>query len=243
MHRRERLFFVLTVVCTSAVPALAWGQEPPSLPPPPPATATTEPPWQATSPPPQPPAVPAYVYPSQPYAYVGPTAPPGVRYDPSPGTRWVFEGLAGVGMSIAFALGGGLIGYGIGSSSRDPWVGMVLLGGAAATFGLPLGVLLVGHARGGNGGYGWSLLGTLAGNLLANLIILGVASDCSGDCAGSVVAASALGLLLPAAGAVVGYELSNDQNSLSAPPGARVRLAPTLQLGQGGGLVGVGATF
>jgi hypothetical protein len=166
-----------------------------------------------------------------------------VRYDPSPGTRWLLEGLGGLGVGIGFALGGALIGYGASSSSRDPWTGAALSGGIALILGIPFGVTIVGHARGGNGGYGWSLLGSFAGLLALSAVTWGIASECSGDCAGGAVAASALTLLLPTAGAVIAYELSNDQNSLPEPSGARVRLAPVLQFGQGGALAGVGATF
>jgi len=230
---------MLTAALTSAIPGLAWGQQEPSLPPPPPATVTVAPPWQTAPPPP-----PADAYSPTAYAQPRPSVPPGVRYDPSPGVRWMLEGLGGFGMAIGFALGGGLIGYAIDRGSSSSFgVSMVLLGGTAMTFGFPLGVLLVGHARGGNGGYGWSLLGTFGGFLVAGLVTAAIVGECSGDCAGGVAATSVLSLLLPTAGAVIAYELSNDQNGLPAPTGSRVRLAPTLQFGQGGALAGVGATF
>ncbi|MBI5516415.1 MAG: hypothetical protein HY909_21710 [Deltaproteobacteria bacterium] len=184
--------------------------------------------------------------------------PPEVRYDPSPGARYLLEGLAGLGMGTGFALVAGLLtaaaippstsgdlGTAI-ASSIDRTIRIALFASLAYTFGQPLGVVLAGRARGGNGGYGWSLLGTLGGNLAGNLVLFGLGRSCDSASTESLCdAVTILGVVLAfglsATGAVLGYELSNDQRHLREPlPSARLRWAPTLRPTEGGLTVGVG---
>jgi hypothetical protein len=183
---------------------------------------------------------------------------PEVRYDPSPGARYVLEGLAGVGMGTGFALVAGLLtaaAFPPSSSGDFPTaissaisstLRIALFASLGYTFGQPLGVVLAGRARGGNGGYGWSLLGTLGGNLAGNLVLFGLVRTCDADAGGAnctavTIIGVALAFGLSATGAVLGYELSNDQRHLRAPlPSARLRWAPTLLPTEGGLTVGVG---
>ena len=192
-------------------------------------------PWEA--PPPLPSqAAPPLAAPPAPRLLLAPPMEPAVRRDPDPGTRYFYEALAGIGLGVG--VGGALIGAGVLSYSfRSTEGASALFGLGALAFyvGMPLGVTLVGNARGGNGGYGWSVLGNLVGvvggGLVGGGLILGV---CSGSSGGSgCVAALTLGSLVELAGSVagsiLGYELSNDAQHppTPEPPRWNVVFAPT----------------
>jgi hypothetical protein len=138
------------------------------------------------------------------------------RTDRLPAVRYLLEGVAGLGLGALFVLGGALAGFGV-AAAVDPGDSSALatsvgaLGTLGGVFGVPLGATLVGNARGGNGGFGWSLLGTLAGASVGSLVAVGLRSGESST-AGTDALSAVVFMLLTAAGGTVGYELSNDQN-------------------------------
>jgi hypothetical protein len=176
-----------------------------------------------------------------------PSPNPELRPDPSPATRYTLEALGGLGVGTALGLGGALLGLGLAAASaprgRDfsiaGAVGTVTFGMLGFFFGLPWGVRLVGNARGGNGGYGWSLLGSLLGGMGASLLAFPIAGAAGGGTStGTEFALGVLTIASMTTGAVLGYELSNDQHALSRQTigrGPSVTLAP---LGTGLQLVG-----
>jgi len=117
---------------------------------------------------------------------------------------------------VAAEVGGGIAGFFL-----PGFVGayLVCLGGCsdvgigvavtAALLGLPTGVWLAGNAVDGNGGWGWTLIGSLAGWVFAGgILAAGAGSD-------SAIPAVIAGMF-PVAGAVVGYELSSDPSAEAA---------------------------
>lgn len=96
------------------------------------------------------------------------------------------------------------------------------IGAAVGAFLVPLGVLLAGHALEGSGGYGWSLLGGLAGAAIGWSAVL-VASLTESPV--FIAVASGLVPVLHIGGAIVGYELSSDDNQ----PAPGFALSPSPQ--------------
>lgn len=174
---------------------------------------------------------------------------------PSRAGRWLVQSLAGLGAGVGGALLGGLVGVAAGANDRGgdcvgagPCgggmnLGPLLLGVGIGWFGgVPLGVTLAGNARGGNGGYGWSLLGTLGGSMAAGL--LGYAINPEPREGSS--ATGYLALLGGVAGALVGYELSNtaDRGAQRVPARtAAVRLSPSASASPQGAVMGIAGTF
>lgn len=172
---------------------------------------------------------------------------------PSRAGRWLVQGLAGLGAGLGGAMVGGLVGVAVGTNSSGDCLGTgpcgggmnlgpLLAGVGIGWFGgVPLGVTLAGNARGGNGGYGWSLLGTLGGTMAAGLV--GYAID--SEPRGSGNAGGYLALLGGVVGAVVGYELSNTAESPRPTPvrTAALRLTPSASASPQGAVVGVSGTF
>jgi hypothetical protein len=107
----------------------------------------------------------------------------------------------------------------------------------AGLVAIPAFVYCAGQESDGNGGYGWTTLGALAGELAA----LGVAAAIDpGEAQDWTLRVGAL--LLPAAGAVLGYELSSDADARVSSR-ASVRFAPTVHASREGALVGLAGTF
>lgn len=114
----------------------------------------------------------------------------------------------------AFAVGGGALGW---------------------SLGLPLGVVLVGNALGGQGGYGWSVLGGVVGSLpgLGVLLFTGGQRPWLGVWTG---------VLLGVTGAVVGYELSSASRARRAT--SRLpRALPDVAVSSQGVTLGVAGAF
>jgi hypothetical protein len=123
--------------------------------------------------------------------------------------RMMGEMLAGVGAGLGGALLGGLLGYaGHTFATQDgpasPWTAVGVGAGVAWVAALPLGVTLFGAAREGDGGYGWSLVGSVGGTALGGL--MGYVFD-RGSSDG-VAGAAAVGFFGGVMGALLGYELS-----------------------------------
>jgi hypothetical protein len=104
---------------------------------------------------------------------------------------------------------------------------------AVALFGMPAGVTLAGHLLGGNGGYGWSLAGLLGGALLA--LPLAALTQRAAAFQGTIA------VVLPLAGAVLGYEVSSDDARPAQTQGPR--LFPQALVLSDGALAGVAGRF
>lgn len=149
-----------------------------------------------------------------------------------------------------------VLGYGLGlgrlllSNDRgDPLLGV---GVAAIPLDLtvivtPLVVWSIGNGRGGNGGFGWTFLGTLLGATAGFYAFAAVAgSDAcdahrrGGDCIAGLVATAALSAVASSGGAVIGYEASNDATDAPSRRGIALRLVPSLAPVRGGAVLGVG---
>ncbi len=114
--------------------------------------------------------------------------------------------------------------------------------GIAASLSLtPLSVFLAGKLMDGNGGYGWTLLGTAAGTaagFLGALALLAVGQF--GD-------VSYVPLMIgPTLGAIIAYELSSDTSRSAVEAAERAvhaTITPTVAPMNGGGMVGLAGTF
>ena len=151
---------------------------------------------------------------------------------------------AELALGAAGMLGGGLAGFAIGSATCNasasdsdwfPCLGpMVVGGGIGAMAGTPLAIWLGGTALDGNGGLGWTLLGSSAGFLAWGAI----AAAAEGDMG------AWLGLALPLAGGVLGFELTSDPSARAADAArARTRLAAALAPRPGGATLSLSGDF
>jgi len=157
------------------------------------------------------------------------------------GRMFLEAGLGLVGMTVG-AIGGALLGLapctGGGSSSSGGLGGeciATIAGGMVlgAGFGTPAGITLAGMALDGNGGYGWTLLGTSAGFLLAGAMA-GSLDD--GDDTYALV-------VLPLIGGIAGYELSSDTSASYAERHARPQMQASVAPTRGGAAVSVSGVF
>ncbi len=130
---------------------------------------------------------------------------PAVPLAPDPPSRALrivaeagFGALGGVGLLAATAVL--LSGDGGGG-----W-GVALIAASAIPTGLALGVYGGGALVGGNGGLGWTVLGELTGILLSLGVAIGLAES------GHEIPAAVVGILPPIIGAILGYELSHDDD-------------------------------
>ncbi len=183
-------------VALVAAPSVAFAQTPPpmspwggslELPPPPPPDAA---PSSAATPPP------IFDLPDE---------------RPSRGARIGYETLGG----FAGALAGGLMTVGgacilapqqCPESSRD-LSEFILLSSATNMFVIPLGVAIAGNLARGEGGFGWTFLGSVAGMSVAILPAAFLASG-GGSRTSRYFTASAVLTLLPMLGSIVAYEIS-----------------------------------
>lgn len=169
--------------------------------------------------------------PSAPWAPPSSGVGPG---DPTRARRVLLMSLAGVAGGFGGAFGGVLLGEEVSRlSGYDSWTPIYLGVTVGYLVGVSLGVTLAGYAQGGNGGYGWVLLGGLGGTLV--LGGLGARSQ-DGYVAGALALAGGVG------GAVLAYELSNDAHGRlrrRAPP----RVLPAVSADATGLRLGIGGTF
>jgi hypothetical protein len=148
---------------------------------------------------------------------------------------------AGFGGVVLGGLAGGFAGLLVGPGESDvnlmPLIGAATGAAILGTVGLSLGVWGAGLAMDGNGGIGWTFLGSSAGVATA---MLGTFASNNG------VVATALFATLPLAGALLGYELSSSdsrrdtearEHERHTQTMARAQIAPTFS-GTSLGLVG-----
>ncbi len=137
--------------------------------------------------------------------------------------RIALETLGGLGGAAL----GGLLGFGLayavtGDEGDFGGLAAAFIGGIpGAAIGLPTGIYLVGELAGGDGNYWATWAGALAGAVLPSVLTVTLAGDDD-----STIALIALWAVLPTAGGVIGYELSQ------SPPetrhsGARLFVMPT----------------
>jgi hypothetical protein len=166
--------------------------------------------------------------------------------------RIFVEFLAGAGLGI---LGGGLTGWAMGSTIESPTslvipISVLLLGNG-------VGVALVGTLMEGRGKFQYAMLGSIIGSVvplvsgIGLIQVVGKAVNCFGNGCAKPIVVSLLGLLvLPAVGAIVGYELSTPKSWLllarapGKPPAPR-QVVPVLTLASRGlgGTVGFAWTL
>lgn len=188
-------------------------------------------PWAAVPPPPvlAPTQAPQVALTAPAMVSVGPR-------DPHRGRRLLVMSLSGAAGALGGGFAGGLVGVALARPGEE-WsalAGVVYGVTAGYLVGLPLGVTLAGHAQGGNGGYGWALLGCVGGSVALGGLAIVVAPDTS--------LPGVLGVAGGIAGAVVAYELSNDAQR-SARPVATARVLPTAGVDATGLRLGLGGTF
>ena len=193
--------------------------EDPSIPPPPEAVESA----QAES---------AEVEPAQVEAKVPRTYPRGVRA--------LLAGTVGTLTGGTFGIAGALIGFGIGATGGDIFLAGTLAGlgfTTGAVVGLPLGVLFAGKHMDGNGKWWAVIIGEVVGfGVAAELINLYWQNNF--DVGVPIVILSTV----PAAGAVIGYELSSAKSAYAARQeraGLRLIVSPA----RGGLTVGIGGRF
>ncbi len=207
----------------------------------PPVTAVTPPPWGGASLPPPP-------LPGPNAAATAALPPPPVIVASRRRTdRVLIETGGGAAAGLVLGVAGLYVGFLGGavslSDSRaragtDGFLQAGLYGGiVGASIGIPLGVYLVGNNFRGNGGLGWTYLCSVAGGAAA--FGLAVAAQDGNVPVGVPILA---GLVLPLAGAVVGYELSSDVDARPRPV-PRSTLVPLVSVAPGGSVLGLGGTF
>jgi hypothetical protein len=119
--------------------------------------------------------------------------------------RFALEALGGIGGCVVGGIGGALLGY-----MYDPGkygsmggaMGAILGGLTGIAVGGTYGAYWTGNALGGDGGWGWTLLGNLGGFVLGGLVAGAVGNPAIG------ITMLVLGV---GAGSVVGYELGSDR--------------------------------
>jgi hypothetical protein len=106
--------------------------------------------------------------------------------------------------------------------------------------GAPIGVSLAGKLLGRDGSFIITWLSSVAG-LGVGYGIYGLVR--SGSDSSAAKATYALTLLLPVAGAVIGYELTSSAATPTPPTAGTVQLVPLLAVGPRGGSLGLGGVF
>lgn len=142
---------------------------------------------------------------------------PGARaFDPNEDRplRVTVEVGSGLGVGTLGAFAGGLVGVGIcaaGGGDHGEWgcFGPALLGAAVgAWWGMAGGIELGGYAMGGNGGFGWELLGQAGGTAAAGLLFWALDPVLDNE-----VVWWTTWIALPLTGGILGYELSSTRDA------------------------------
>jgi len=155
--------------------------------------------------------------------------------------RVLIEVGGGALAGLLLGAGGLYIGF-IGAVASDPLGGTDMLvnglygGIIGAGIGIPIGVYLIGNNFRGNGGLGWTVLGSFGGVAAA----VGLALAASNDSIPVGIPVLA-GLLLPLAGAALGYELSSHE--VAPPARSHLRILPYGTATADGGRFGLVGTF
>ena len=149
--------------------------------------------------------------------------------------------LAGIGGMVAISAAA----YGVDQLTPPPqgadddvgeWGMAVTVGALGGALAMPAGVVLAGDWMGGHGAWWATYLGGLSGGGVAVLAFL-TANRLEAD-TGLVGATVVAVPVLTIAGAIVGYELTND-----APVEASAAVYPVLAIGPGRGVMGIGGRF
>lgn len=160
----------------------------------------------------------------------GPQAAPRPTEQPGVGLRVLAELSIGAVAMGSLAVTGCLFGGG-----PEQSFGCLLVASVAGFVGGPAvdaAIFGIGHALGGSGGYGWTMLGTVLGGLVSGGIMFVSSIGSIGENFGEGTTVLALlPLLLPVIGGVLGYELS------SGEPYDGPNIAPSLALSEDGATV------
>jgi hypothetical protein len=143
------------------------------------------------------------------------------------------EFLLGVGIGVPSEVVGAYAGLSIDvASGREAGAGL-WIGTAIGALGTAPGVWLGGRAMGGDGSFGWTLIGSTAGTGVA-AALLGIKST---------QATLVFAATLPIFGAVAGYELSSHTRRTPTPDPEPHRLALTVVPTIGPNSVGLAGIF
>lgn len=151
-------------------------------------------------------------------------------WQPWQGSTLAWQTVGGVGGAAVGSVAGGMVGLALVRSdgNSDGWadLGGLLLGMVAGgALGTGAGVWLAGDLDGGNGGLGWSMLGSTVGTIAGFATGASLSSD-----SGSAWMPFAGAILLGVGGGAVGYHLSATETA----PGP---MAGLLRVGSGGELL------
>jgi hypothetical protein len=137
--------------------------------------------------------------------------------------RVALETLGGLGgAAVGAAVGFGLAYAIIGDEGDFSGLAAAVVGGIpGAAIGLTTGIYAVGELAGGDGNYWATWAGVLAGAVVPTIVTATLAGN--GDSDGALIA---LWVLLPTAGGVIGYELSQADRAAPAPS-TRLFVMPT----------------
>lgn len=167
---------------------------------------------------------------------------------PGRGARIGYEILGGFGGAVAGSLltvGGGCIlaprQCPDSSSERGEFA---ILSSVTNLFAIPLGVAIAGNLASGDGGFGWTFLGSVAGMSVALLPSAFIAS--SGGSSTRTARYGAIGAfltLLPMAGSIIAYEISVPSRARPLRFEREARVFPTVDVNAQGASAGATIVF
>lgn len=210
-------------------------------------------PWSGAELPPPPPPIAA----PPPIADPPPISdPPTQRFDlsgapddrPTRGARVGYEILGGFGGAIAGSLmtvGGAcvLVPRQCPESGSDRGE-FAILSSVTNMFAIPLGVAIAGNLAGGDGGFGWTFLGSLSGMTVALLPAAFVAaSGGSSTRTARYITIGAFLTLLPMAGSIIAYEVSVPSRARPRRFEREARVFPTVDVSAQGATAGATIVF
>ena len=132
----------------------------------------------------------------------------------APVSRWLrlarigVELVLGTGLGALGELSGGYLGFNVDVlSGREAGPGTSIGTALGATLGVAPGVWLGGRTMGGDGSWGWSLIGSAAGSGLGAAVLA----------IKNTTATLIIAIALPVLGSIAGYELSSNPHRSEAP--------------------------
>ena len=102
-------------------------------------------------------------------------------------------------------------------------LGMMIMTSPMIPIGMALGIYGAGVALDGNGGLGWTILGTLGGSLVSVLGVAILVNSNGGDEISGLLTIT----LPPLIGGIMGFERSHDEPTINMAPHMTVSIDPT----------------